>query len=239
MAKPVEHTGRNTQKKSYTVKYLTHQPIFEERNKQTEPINTIETETTRQAAVESIAYSREKNGQNELASVYKRKQAIRQPGVEMAIGSNENNGREESATAMIEVIDTPSECREATTATANKQRKLSKMKELSRELAAEKSRNIQLLEELQRSKRAMEELERNRQINEEVNASPAGGSRFEYEQDNRFSSTRRAQGVSGQEESRFYTSINQLSIASIIIPVCKPTEGGKSIDNRLNHGKTF
>lgn len=47
----------------------------------------------------------------------------------------------------------------------------------------------------------------------------------DFERENRFSSTRRM--APNVEESRLYTSINQLSIASVNIPECKPAEDGE------------
>lgn len=118
---------------------------------------------------------------------------------------------EELATRQVSV--------ETESASANKQKKTNKAKNLSRELAAEKARNARLLEELKRSQ----------QINEELmaNQTERDGDVYELERETRFSSTRRTPGAPNWEESRFYTSMNQLSIASVSIPECKPAEDGE------------
>ncbi|XP_058827395.1 uncharacterized protein LOC131694724 [Topomyia yanbarensis] len=102
---------------------------------------------------------------------------------------------------------------------SQKQQEVDKTEQLSRELAAEKARSTQLMEELEQSRRMNEELI--------AGLTERDASRSDFERDNRFSSTRRAPGASNLEESRFYTSINQLSISSINIPECKPDEDGE------------
>lgn len=104
-----------------------------------------------------------------------------------------------------------------------KQKKRYKMKDLSRELAAEKAKNIQLMEELEQSQRINEELLANQADREVIDT--------DFEKGTRLSSTRRTiaapEAAPNLEESRFYTSINQLSIASVNIPECKPADDGE------------
>lgn len=116
-------------------------------------------------------------------------------------------------------ISTHEEGEATESASTGRKKKTNRAKNLSRELASEKARNTQLLDELKRSK----------QLNEELMAIQMGrdGNGSEFERESRFCSTRRAPASSNIEESRFYTSINQLSIASVNIPECKPAEDGE------------
>lgn len=101
----------------------------------------------------------------------------------------------------------------------NKQKKIYKAKDLSQELAAEKARNIELMEALEQSHQIIEDL-RARQAERDE-----GG--IDFDRGTGFSSTQRPSAVANMEESRFYTSINQLSVASVSIPECKPTDDGE------------
>lgn len=78
-----------------------------------------------------------------------------------------------------------------------------KVKDLQRELAEEKAKNATLTEALERSLQDAD-----------------------FNAENRLSSTRHT-GLQSIEESKFFSSMNQLSVASISVPECKATDGGE------------
>lgn len=103
-----------------------------------------------------------------------------------------------------------------------------KAKSLARELEVERSKNVALQEALERS------LKENREL--QAGVSNQGGVRrtsardealqdgeIEFNADNGLCSTRRMTGPSF-EETKFFSSMNQLSVASINVPECKATD---------------
>ncbi|XP_062559644.1 uncharacterized protein LOC134224327 [Armigeres subalbatus] len=82
--------------------------------------------------------------------------------------------------------------------------KKKKVKDLARELAEEKAKNATLREALDRSLQENPELD--------------------FNAENRMSSTRHM-GPQSFEESKFFSSMNQLSVASINVPECKAPDG--------------
>ncbi|XP_062560609.1 uncharacterized protein LOC134224930 [Armigeres subalbatus] len=85
-----------------------------------------------------------------------------------------------------------------------REQKKKKTKDLARELAEEKAKNATLMEALDRSLHENPDLD--------------------FNVENRMSSTRQA-GPQSFEESKFFSSMNQLSIASINVPECKAPDG--------------
>lgn len=107
--------------------------------------------------------------------------------------------------------------------------------ELSKQLAEERSIRTQLANELEQSRKENEELRAG------LNAQDAGSNpdhhNLDFDVPNRFSSTRHMAFAPGAfrslEESRFLSSMNQLSVASINVPECKAAE------NDQIHRQTF
>lgn len=108
-------------------------------------------------------------------------------------------------------------------------------------MAAEKAKSAALTKKLKKSKRENKELAASmtKQLTSDGPAS-ASGTTFEFDSENEFTSTRNMPGMvqgevrndsryaagTSQEESRFLSSMNQLSVASINVPECKPTDDG-------------
>lgn len=95
---------------------------------------------------------------------------------------------------------------------------------MAKALAAEKAKTALLAKKLKRSKKDHEELAasiRNPSVTDNCSTEDTT---FRFERGNALSSTRNMVGTSSQEESRFLTSMNQLSVASVNVPECKPSD---------------
>lgn len=107
--------------------------------------------------------------------------------------------------------------------------------ELAEQLAEERSMKEQLASELEQSRKENEELRLN--MNAKDTGSNPDSQNLDFEVQARLSSTRQHamnSNVSRSfEESRFLSSVNQLSVASINVPECKGT------DNEPIHRQTF
>lgn len=82
-----------------------------------------------------------------------------------------------------------------------------------RELELERNRNARLLEELNASQKKTAELQANLDLSS-------------VDLTNGLSSTKRPSSVSSAEESKFYSSMNQLCLASLNVPECTPSDEG-------------
>lgn len=101
---------------------------------------------------------------------------------------------------------------------------------LEKELEEEKARNALLVEAMNKMR---EETEPNCEIGVEEPMSDVGGelveqSTIEFEGIGP-SSTQRPKNISTLEESKFMSSINQLSVSSICVPECKPIAENEEI----------
>lgn len=122
-----------------------------------------------------------------------------------------------------------------------KKKKKNRLKQMAKELAAERAKSAALTKKLKQSKKDNEELVvtmRNQLTSDSGPTSSA--STFGLDDGNGFSSTRNTSGTepdeamdhsqnmasSSQEASKFLSSMNQLSVASINVPECKPTDDG-------------
>lgn len=107
---------------------------------------------------------------------------------------------------------------------------------MARQLAAEKAKSAALTKKLKKSKREKKELVASMTKELTSDGPASSGTTFEFDSENEFTSTRnlpvtarvdsRYAAATSQEESRFFSSMNQLSVASINVPECKPTDDG-------------
>lgn len=103
-------------------------------------------------------------------------------------------------------------------------------KDLARELAEEKSKNAVLVQALERSLKANEESQAGSSNDNEVRRTEVlEEPEIEFNAEGRLSSTRHVPGASF-EESKFLSSMNQLSVASINVPECKSAD-----DDEIHH----
>nr|XP_029713492.1 uncharacterized protein LOC115257730 [Aedes albopictus] len=120
-------------------------------------------------------------------------------------------------------------------------KKKTKLQEMARKLAAEKAKSAALAKKLKRSKKKNHELVTSRTKHLAADGdSSSSGTTIRFEDGNEFTSTRHAAGPdleeiricsrnmaeNTHEESRFLSSMNQLSVASINVPECKPADDG-------------
>ncbi|XP_065085175.1 uncharacterized protein LOC135707300 [Ochlerotatus camptorhynchus] len=105
---------------------------------------------------------------------------------------------------------------------------------MAKELAAEKAKTALLAKKLRKKRKENEELTASIK-NPSVTDSGCSteNSVFGFDNPNRLSSTRNTTTTTAQEESRFLSSMNQLSVASINVPECK------SADDEDIHRQTF
>lgn len=103
--------------------------------------------------------------------------------------------------------------------------KKSKVEHLVQELEEEKAKNARLEKELQRSLKINEEHQTGTSLTEDdsVQHNP----NIEFNAENRLCSTRNMVSTHSLEESRFLSSMNQLSVASINVGECKASEDGE------------
>lgn len=94
--------------------------------------------------------------------------------------------------------------------------------DLVSELMEERAISASLADALEQSRRENEELQAGRN-GANIGNTPNHG--LELFDQNRFSSTRHMASTSSLEESRFLSSMNQLSVASINVPECKASDG--------------
>lgn len=118
--------------------------------------------------------------------------------------------------------------------------KKNKLQRMAKQLAAEKAKSAALTKKLKQSRKDNEELVAGLNKLSESDGGSTNCSTLELEDGNGFSSTRntganyedtrinsRNVAATSQDEStRFLSSINQLSVASINVPECKPTDDG-------------
>lgn len=112
---------------------------------------------------------------------------------------------------------------------------------MAQELAAEKAKSAALTKKLKKIRRNNQVSAMNKQLaSKGENAGSTDSSSFDFEGGNEFTSTRNttrpdqdeprinwhSMAEASQEQSKFLSSMNQLSVASISVPECKPTDDG-------------
>ncbi|XP_058830564.1 uncharacterized protein LOC131689479 [Topomyia yanbarensis] len=111
----------------------------------------------------------------------------------------------------------------------SKTKKKAKKNLLSRELAEEKARNALLLDELEKSRMQNAELLAGLNVSSAANINPVDNAAIDFDYGNRLCSTQHVPTPPSLDESRFLSSMNQLSVASINVPECKPIDDDDDI----------
>nr|XP_029709193.1 uncharacterized protein LOC109423460 [Aedes albopictus] len=109
-----------------------------------------------------------------------------------------------------------------------------KMEILTKQLEAEKKEKAEIGEQLKKLQAELEAMKSAQMPNPTPEKEVLNDAGEEFEVAPSASSTRRVRSMANLEESRFLSSVNQLSISSITVPECKPAEGDDEI-----HRNTF